>query len=185
MHDSIIVSDGFYQNPDDVRAFSLSQDFSIKGNYPGTRTQPFLHQGIFDTIQSIVKIPITYWPNDSYNGAFQFSLENDHTWVHADHTTVWSGVVYLTPNAPLQAGTAFFRHTETGLEVYPSEAALRKQCDQDASRRERWLTTDQVANKFNRLVLFRGKHFHCSQNHFGNTKETGRLFQTFFFNTAY
>ncbi|SIT49039.1 Hypothethical protein [Paraburkholderia ribeironis] len=185
MRETIIVTDDFYRDPLDVRGFALGQDFSVKGNYPGARTQPFLHEGILAAIQSIVKNPITYWPLNTYNGAFQFSVEGDQTWVHADHTTMWSGVIYLTPNAPSNAGTAFFRHRETGLESYPDEPFLRRRCDEDASLWDRWSVIDQIGNQFNRLALFRGTRFHCSQRHFGTCKEDGRLFQTFFFNTAY
>ncbi len=185
MRDTIIVTDDFYQDPLDLRVFALRQNFTVKGNYPGARTQAFLHDGLAAAIQSIVRIPITYWPFDTYNGAFQFSIETDRTWVHADHTTIWSGVVYLTPNAPTAAGTAFFRHNETGYDEYPDDELQRKKCEQDASLLPRWSVTDQVGNRFNRLILFRGKRFHSSQGHFGDCKENGRLFQTFFFNTAY
>lgn len=183
MHESIIITDDFYHDPADVRAFALRQNFDIKGNYPGARTCAFLHEELGVAIQSIVRIPITYWPTNTYNGAFQFTTESDRTWVHADHTTMWSGVVYLTPHAPTTAGTAFFRHKETGHSEYPVDQFERKKCDQDASEWDRWAITDQVSNRFNRLILFRGKNFHSSQGHFGKSKEDGRLFQTFFFNT--
>ncbi|MDM5180397.1 hypothetical protein F2P44_14875 [Massilia sp. CCM 8695] len=185
MRESIIVTDDFYQDPLGVRAFALRQDFSVKGNYPGARTQAFLHDELAAAIQSVVGLPITYWPRDTYNGAFQFSVATDRTWVHADHTTTWSGVLYLTPNAPPSAGTAFFRHHQTGNETYPADDAQRRQCDTDAGVWDRWLVTDQIGNRFNRLILFRGQRFHCSRGHFGDTKENGRLFQTFFFNTTY
>jgi hypothetical protein len=185
MLDTIIIADDFYQDPTNVRQFALQQQFSVKGNYPGARTLPFLHDGIGAAVQYLVKARITYWPTDTYNGAFQFSLKDDRTWVHADPTTIWSGVVYLTPAAPPNAGTAFFRHAATGLETYPDDLQLRKNCDEDASVPERWVKIDEIGNRFNRLVLFRGLRFHCSQGHFGDDKENGRLFQTFFFNTAY
>lgn len=185
MRESLIVTDDFYRDPAEVRSFALRQDFGVKGNYPGARTRAFLHDELVAAIQFIVKLPITYWPRDTYNGAFQFSTEADQTWVHADHTTIWSGVVYLTPGAPAGAGTAFFRHRETGSEAYPDDPLQRQQCDRDASLWDRWAMTDRVGNRFNRLVLFRGIRFHSSTGHFGDSKENGRLFQTFFFNTAY
>ncbi|MFB9244464.1 hypothetical protein IV454_04230 [Massilia antarctica] len=43
MRESIIVTDDFYQDPLGVRAFALRQNFSVKGNYPGARTQAFLN----------------------------------------------------------------------------------------------------------------------------------------------
>lgn len=80
MHDSIIVTDNFYRNPADVRDFALKQTFAVKGNYPGARTEAFLHDGVTSAIQDIVKSPITYWPVDTYNGAFQYSVQRDITW---------------------------------------------------------------------------------------------------------
>ena len=49
----------------------------------------------------------------------------------------------------------------------------------------KWDMVDMISNKFNRLVLYRGDLFHSSMEYFGEDKETGRLFQTFFFNTEY
>ncbi|MBB3192907.1 DUF6445 family protein [Roseateles terrae] len=185
MLETIIIADDFYADPMEVRAFALAQSFTVKGNYPGMRTASFLSFPVLSAIQQLVKIPITWWPTDNYNGAFQVSLSSDRTWVHADHTTCWSGVLYLTPDAPVSGGTAFFKHKATGLDWYPQDEETRKTCDRDGSSAEQWLRTDQVANRFNRLVLFRGGRFHCSQGHFGQSKEDGRLFQTFFFNTLH
>ena len=49
----------------------------------------------------------------------------------------------------------------------------------------KWEVVDVVANKFNRLVLYRGDLFHSSLDYFGKDKYDGRLFQTFFFNTEF
>ena len=35
----------------------------------------------------------------------------------------------------------------------------------------------------NRLVIFNANSFHMSMDYFGHDKETGRLFQVFFFST--
>ena len=45
--------------------------------------------------------------------------------------------------------------------------------------------TAMVGNVYNRLVLYRGDMFHRSLEYFGNDKNDGRLFQTFFFNTEF
>ena len=47
----------------------------------------------------------------------------------------------------------------------------------------KWDLVDLVANRYNRLVLFRGSRNHRSMDYFGTTKQDGRLFQTWFFNT--
>jgi len=184
MMETIIVTEDFYTNSEEVREFALRQEFSVKGNFPGARTAPFLNDSVRNTVQRLVGVPITYWPTDTYNGAYQFSTQMDRTWIHADNTT-WSGVVYLTPHAPANAGTAFFKHLSTGAEFYPEDPEQRKRCDEDTYISDRWAVTDLIGNRFNRLILFRGRRFHCSQGHFGTCKEDARLFQTFFFNTTY
>ena len=40
---------------------------------------------------------------------------------------------------------------------------------------------DRIGNKYNRLVIFDGFISHKSDEYFGSDKESGRLFQTFFF----
>lgn len=47
----------------------------------------------------------------------------------------------------------------------------------------KWELVDNLANVYNRLVLYRGDHFHMSMDYFGQDRYDGRLFQTFFFNT--
>jgi hypothetical protein len=41
---------------------------------------------------------------------------------------------------------------------------------------------DTVGNVFNRLVIFDGGLIHSGNDYFGHSRETGRLFQIFFFN---
>jgi hypothetical protein len=53
----------------------------------------------------------------------------------------------------------------------------------DSQDMTKWEMTDRLANKFNRLVLYRGDFFHMSLDYFGQDKYDGRLFQTFFFDT--
>ena len=47
----------------------------------------------------------------------------------------------------------------------------------------KWELVDTIGNVYNRLVLYPGDLFHASLDYFGKDLETGRLFQTFFFNT--
>jgi hypothetical protein len=104
---------------------------------------------------------------------------------HCD-TQKWAGVIYLTPDAPPQAGTSFYRHKETkkrhsseinwergeGLKVFNQHTFL------DASPYER---VDMVGNVFNRLVIFDGNLIHSGHDYFGWDIASSRLFQIFFF----
>lgn len=185
MQTNLIITDNFYQNPDSVREWALNQPFEVKGNYPGVRTKPWLDNQLKETIQRIVQNAagkVTNWHEDSgYTGAFQLCTSADRTWIHADNFNTWAGVCYLTPNAPLSGGTALYRYKETGEYARTNHTAPYL----DGYDYTKWDQTDYVANKYNRLVLYRGNLYHASVDYFGNDLHTGRLFQTFFFSTEY
>lgn len=198
-HTSLILQENFYNNPLEVRAFALSQEFTITGNFPGRRTKPFVTQEIKQAIENLV-MPhagkITWFGDvdaNSYCGCYQLTYAQDRTWIHHDGTTSWAGVCYLTPDAPVTGGTGLFKHKRTNWHACPRKSdgsmdleLLNKQIQpyewQDYTK---WDLHDRIGNKFNRLVLYRGDYFHASLDYFGSTPENGRLFQTFFFNTEY
>lgn len=185
MKSNIIVVDNFYNDIEAVRAFALRQPFSVSGNYPGVRTEPFLTESAKQVIQSIIAPHagmITNWHNadgsSRYTGAYQICLATDKTWIHADIYNTWSAVCYLTPNAPVNSGTQFYMHTATKQLHYVDSF-------HDGTNYDEWTYTDYVANVYNRIVFFRGTLFHAAVNYFGDSVENGRLFQTFFFDTQF
>jgi hypothetical protein len=88
-------------------------------------------------------------------------------------------VLYLTPNAPLSGGTSLYMYKENGATT----SAEMGDIPYDASDVTKWHKYDVVANRYNRLVMYRGDLFHMSNDYFGSTPEDGRLFQLFFFDT--
>ena len=185
-----LVIDDFYSNPLEVRNFALKQEFKVRGNYPGQRTTSFLNDTIKKALRDILYPfagEITYY-GDDYTGAFQYTLASDRSWIHADSTTDWAGVLYLTPDAPISAGTGIFKHKNTGMMTFDykntSEEYLKNSPPgEDYQDYTKWDIVDIYGNLFNRLILYRADNFHVSLDYFGNTKENGRLFQVFFFNT--
>jgi hypothetical protein len=184
---SIIVVDNFYKNAMETRNYILGEEFSVKGNYPGQRTISYATEHLKEIIQNYV-MPfgglITDFPIPSenqeknieiYNGSFQYTTSRDRSWVHIDGHNNWGGVVFMTPDAPLSAGTGFY----TFHEKNPSQEDLGKY-SQDMTK---WKLVDNVGNVFNRLILFNSKRNHMSLDYFGTDKENGRLFQVFFFST--
>ena len=111
-----IIKDGFYNNPYEVRDYALGLNFEVSGNYPGVRTEnypePYFTNMKYE-FEKILNKKITYWP-DGYNTAFQYTTEDARTWTHYD-ATQWAAVIYLTPNAPIEAGTGIRIHKETGI----------------------------------------------------------------------
>ena len=187
MNTKVVIVDDFYQDPASVRDFALSQEFNVTGNFPSARTESFSTDSAKETIQRLVKNhggEITYWPED-YNGSYQYTTQYDRSWIHADAETTWAGLVYLTPNAPLSAGTGIFRHKETGLTEAPEDSEVLDNIYKDSQDYTKWEMTDRIANVYNRLVMYRGYQFHQSLDYFGTDKFNGRLFQTFFFSTEW
>lgn len=188
MNVNLIVADNFYNDPDPVREFALSQEFSVRGNYPGLRTKSFLNDSHKEVINSLVSPAsggVTDWlldeNGDGYTGAFQMCTASDRTWIHSDYNNMWAGVCYLTPNAPISGGTALYMHKRTGERLSDG----KDDHGEDGYDYTKWEVVDRIGNIYNRLVLYPGKLFHASIDYFGNSFETGRLFQTFFFNTRY
>lgn len=180
----MIVIDDFYTNPDDVRAFALSQEFDVTGNWPGSRTKTFINESTQVTIQKVlqnVSGNVTDWQaKDGFTGSFQLTTSMDRSWIHADSYNTWAGVLYLTPDAPLSGGTGIFRYKKTGSMI--EDGTDLSGVTQDMTK---WELVDRVGNVYNRLVLYRGNNYHMSLDYFGKDKEDGRLFQLFFITTEY
>ena len=179
MDTNTIVVDNFYDNVDEVRSFALAQEYDVKGNYPGNRTKSFASNiSVKETIQRILSPlgKISNWPTvNSYNGAFQITTASDRSWIHSDATTGWAGVCYLTPNAPLEGGTGFYKLKSTG------ELSSNDYYVDNAQDLSKWELVSSVGNVYNRLILYRATQYHSSMDYFGKDLQDGRLFQTFFF----
>jgi len=177
---SCIVVDDVYSNPDAIRQFALKQDFGIRRNFPGARTCSFATEEQKHMFEHILGRKITWrQERDAYNGCFQVCVSRDRSWIHRD-LEQYSAILYLTPNAPLAAGTIFYRHRESG-RTKAKDANEERDWQAIAYDESKWEVTDTVANKYNRLVLFNGHQTHRSATYFGDSLETGRLFQMFFF----
>jgi hypothetical protein len=196
---NLMVIDNFYTNAKETRDYILSQEFKVRGNYPGQRTTSRATQHLKEMIEGYIQHfagKIIDWPmpsssdndgrnnNDTYNGAFQYTTSRDRTWIHNDGWNNWAGVLYLTPNAPVNSGTGIFRFKDGTRTVDEAEARGNKKIiDENSQDYNKWELVDKVGNVFNRLVLFNSKQYHASLDYFGTNKENGRLFQVFFFST--
>jgi len=178
------IVDDFYADPDSVRDYALSQEFTITGNYPGLRTTPCNNEGgyidgLIESFQNIIGKTITHFPLDQYNTSFQYTTAESKTWIHHDAMS-YAAVLYLTPNAPLDAGTAIYRHKLTGIMRHSSA------CPVDFNEfqliEDDWDIVAEAKNVYNRLVIYDAMYYHRSVvPGFGTNQYDGRLFQTFFF----
>jgi len=188
MNLDLMIIDNFYPKPDEAREYALSLPFTVRGNFPGVRTKPYLPGFLKEQFQACMNPigKITNWFEDQYTGCFQITTAKDRTWIHCDFEE-WAAVCYLTPNAPASSGTGFFRNKITGVQAKRQlidKDEWLKNTDYDGYDYTKWEMTDVVANKYNRLVLYRADMFHASLDYFGSDHNNGRLFQVFFFNTS-
>jgi hypothetical protein len=183
MRTNVIITDEFYSNPDSVREFALKQDFAVRGNFPGNRTDTFLTDDVKVTVQNIVRGAageVTDWHAlPGLTGCFEIATSLNRSWIHTDHHNTWAGVCYLTPDAPHTGGTGLFRHRASGATMSHELAEYESQ---DMTK---WDLVDVIGNRYNRLVMYRSDLFHTSLDYFGSDLHNGRLFQLFFITTQY
>ena len=165
MDRNLIVIDNFLDDPDRIRFHALSLDFDrIQKSVPGVRSHRLggdLQKEVETKLKTALGGEIVWdWTQDTF--CFQSCQEGTETWVHVDsqgeNQGEWAAVLYLTPNPILDSGTGIYESPETDMNI-------------------------GVGNIYNRLVAYRGKVlYHRSiLPGFGNTLETSRLTQTFFF----
>jgi hypothetical protein len=175
------IVDDFYDNPDQVREFALQQMYFDDEGYIGIRTRKqFLSDTIKSKFENIMGVPIKEWESHGMNGRFQLCKAGERLVYHCDDQK-WAGVLYLTPDAPTQTGTSFYKHKKTGIK-HKSDPNIMDVFNQhtfvDGTPYE---MIDTVGNVFNRLIIFDAGLIHAATNYMGYDFHTGRLFQIFFF----
>ena len=166
MDRNLIVLDNFLDDPDRIRFHALGLDFDrVQPSVPGVRSMRLggdLQKEVEDKLKIAFGCKEIIWDMTQDTLCFQSCMEGTETWVHRDSQGEkqgeWAAVLYLTPNPPLDSGTGIFESPDHDMNI-------------------------GVGNVYNRLVAYRGKVlYHRSiLPGFGNTLETSRLTQTFFF----
>jgi hypothetical protein len=184
----LFVVDNFYEDPLAVRDFALSQLYFDDAGYLGMRTRKqFFFEGVKEKFEEIIGEKITDWQDQGMNGRFQTCKAGTPLVYHSDAQR-WAAMVYLTPNAPIECGTSFYRHKETkihhvskidwdkgeGLKVFNQQTFVDK---------TPYEMVDTVGNIFNRLVIFDGGLIHAASEYFGWDIPSSRLFHMYFFNS--
>jgi hypothetical protein len=192
------VVDNFYDAPDKIRKYALQQNFYKRiGNYPGIRCDRLsdLNPTFFKFC--VGKIISLYFTDSNikieYDVIMNFQIidgKYNKGWIHQDDIGYYdvAGVVYLTPNAPIDTGTSIYRpltekikHTKLNHDQYQIENVdmldYERQQDVFNSQFEKTL---EIGNVYNRLVVYPVSEWHTQSGFFGTTKENSRLTQVFF-----
>jgi hypothetical protein len=169
---NLIVLDNFLPYPNVVRTWALKQKFldcdqmtqetGHKNTWPGLRTSTVdeldiqYANDVLTRISFLAKHYFGVSENMGIRSSFQATrLYDGNSWIHKDDDVHVAGLLYLSPNAPITAGTTLY--TE------PPHEPL-----------------DVVGNVFNRLIMYRADIYHKSTEYFGDSLETARLTQVFF-----
>ncbi len=126
--------------------------------------------------------------------------EQPTTYIHVDTICAkYAAVWYLSePPAGIIAGTAFWRHKESGLSALPTREALAEilggddkvdpfvaQLNTDGNDESKWDLIGLVGQKFNRIAIYPTNLFHSRypKDAWGENAEDGRVVWTTFFDT--
>lgn len=189
----LIVVDDFYQDPDAIRKIAMEQEFSPSGYHKGRRTETrLILDGTKEEIERILGRKIISW-NQRYTGVFQYCTAEDPIVYHADQQS-YAAVVYLTPDAPPETGTTFWRSKNNGIWRNPTESDLARVNKDHGSAwydmfgnppnfydGTRWEMVDKIGNRYNRLAIWDAKLIHSASQYFGSSLNDSRLFHMFFF----
>ena len=181
MGKKLFVVDNFYSNPDAVRSFALSQEFKEDIRwYKGSRTtQPFRTNEHKLAFEKILGVEIPNWEEHGFNGCFQITTAKDPQVYHYD-LQKWAGMIYLTPNAPIESGTRLMQSKINGTR-HSSEPNVDMAFNGNFYDSTKFDVADSAGNIYNRLVLMDARCIHSAGPYFGATPEDGRLIHLFFF----
>jgi len=181
---TIWIIDDFYSNPYDVREFALKQEYREGGfgrGYIGRRTYlQFLFPGLKERFEGIMGKKIVNWESHSENGKFQVAWAGEPLVYHCDEQK-WAGMLYLSPDAPVECGTTTYIHKSTKIRHKSHPNILSAFRQESTLDRTPYQQVDVMGNIFNRLVIFDAACIHSASEYFGFNKENARLWQMFFF----
>ena len=190
LHKGVMVVDNFYKDPDAIREYAMNNlTFAPSGYHKGERSQErFILNGTKEQFEQIIGRKVTNWEHPEYaNGRFQFCVDGDPIVYHVDNQT-FAAVVFLSPNAPLEAGTATYRSKITGATRFeefdtPEFVTTFKGYGDEISFYDgsSFEVVDRVGNVYNRLVIWDAKTIHTATKYYGSNIQNSRFFQLFFF----
>lgn len=181
---TLVVVDNFLPEPDSVRLLALQQSFVKMGSAGKRSAQQFHHMAPHEEFGRMLGIIVDDWNRYSINGRFQICTAEDPIVFHSDQQR-WAGVIFLTPDAPVESGLSLVRSRITGATHSTGDAKIDTATFEgkllDSTK---WETVDKIGNVYNRLVLWDARHIHAASSYFGTGLNDGRLFWMFFFDGA-
>ena len=200
LYPTVTVIENFYENPDEIRKFALKQKFSycheLKGIdyvFPGCRTKDLfeLDKNLYEKVCRKL-VSIFHNTNKDHmrwaiTTSFQVVEEKFGRGVlHQDSNTIFAGILYLTPDAPINAGTSLFK-PNNAFDEEKYQAALKQndvnfKTNQPVSVDYHSMFDEivRVNNVYNTLIIFNAQTYHAANDFFGDNLQNGRMSQVFF-----
>jgi len=175
-----VVADNFLANPDEVRKLALGETYSKQGSAGLRSSKSYLDIVKPADMELLLGIKIGQWNKYPINGRFQFCTSKDPLVYHSD-TQRWAASLFLTPDAPLEAGLSLLRSRHNKKFLHPGNDIESKLMYGNFMDRTLWDECDRIGNRYNRLVVWNARHVHAASCYFGQTIEDARLFMVFFF----
>jgi len=176
----LFVVDNFYEDPGAVREWALSQEYySDLRWFKGSRsTATYRTDEIKKRFEQIIGEPIIDF-EQGYNGVFQIMKAIDQQVYHYD-LQKWAGMIYLSPNAPLESGTRLHRSRNNGTRHRdePNSDGAFNGNFYDSTQFD---NCDIAGNIYNRCIIMDAGCFHSAGPYFGDCPENSRLTHLFFF----
>jgi len=178
------IVDGFYEEPEAIRALALSQEYVVPPSQSNAKAEgPIARRSpCNDEVSAKTLAKLRNWiPDDierfvaEFRYTFQGTIKRQVC--HADGVN-FAGIVYLTPQNLCQGGTVFFRHRPTGDIIRQANKRY------DFRNADEWEEVFRAEMAFNRLVFYPGDIFHAvATPYFGDSIENARLTQNLFVST--
>jgi hypothetical protein len=193
-----LIVDNFYDDPDAIREYALKQKFYKRiGDYPGVRSDRIsdLNRPLFELfVNRLIRICFNVAPKKiEYDIITNFQLidgKYNKGWIHQDDINYFdvAGVVYLSPDAPIDAGTSIYKPIVNAISKIsqPMDPHIIQNLNihdynkiQEAYNSQ-FKKTIEVGNVYNRLVVYPAVEWHTQSGFFGSDNESSRLTQVFF-----
>ena len=192
---NLIVIDNFYDDPDKIREYALSLNYQPPENHGAVGYRCESGRQIEDgTKELFEKLLHTTIPNGNNHGEWNYSTNGCFQWCNAKTPIVYhcdsqkyAAIIYLTPDAPPNCGTSFFRHKKYKIrnsEIFSKSDWYQSDLNYKEPHLDKtpWEVVDNIGNVYNRLVIFDAQYIHAVTEYFGQDINNSRLFQLFFFN---
>jgi len=200
----VTIVDNFYENPDLVRHFAMSQEFypNQDGKWPGSRSNQLFQMNenlnqtfcekLFSLFFDLNQTHLNWRIESCFQLVSRFSNVKTSAfnvgWIHSD-PCIFSGVIYLNPNPFPNTGTSVFKlkneevddcNQKTKFIYYSGQEISEQEYEKDIMyNNNKFVESVRVENVYNRLILFEGGVYHGVPSFYTEDDEP-RLTQVFF-----